>query len=255
MGNHMSKQESEAQAVPAIYPAIQSVMRDLFEAGGISKGEFNKEQKYYFRGIDDVFNALAPLLIKNNIIVLPRVQSVKTEAHKTARGSNLFYTYVEVEYDFISTLDASKHTISMVGEGMDVSDKSSNKAMSAAYKYACFQAFCISTEGGMIDSERDTHVTGNAAEQTRAHQANTGSRRAANESVNDAEIIRSVTQTLWAAAHKGHEALNQAWKSIGPCPARDAIEKNVKLMASFQAATKKADHAMGRMQSADAGVA
>ena len=29
---------------------------------------------------------------------------------------------------------------------MDRSDKSTNKAMSAAFKYACFQTFCIPTE-------------------------------------------------------------------------------------------------------------
>jgi hypothetical protein len=30
---------------------------------------------------------------------------------------------------------------------MDMADKATNKAMSAAYKYACLQAFCIPTEG------------------------------------------------------------------------------------------------------------
>jgi hypothetical protein len=34
----------------------------------------------------------------------------------------------------------------VVGEGMDSADKSSNKAMAVAFKYACFQVFCIPTE-------------------------------------------------------------------------------------------------------------
>jgi hypothetical protein len=33
------------------------------------------------------------------------------------------------------------------GEAMDSADKATNKAMSAAYKYAAFLAFCIPTEG------------------------------------------------------------------------------------------------------------
>ena len=33
------------------------------------------------------------------------------------------------------------------GEAMDSADKSTNKAMSAAYKYMCLQVFCIPTEG------------------------------------------------------------------------------------------------------------
>ena len=41
------------------------------------------------------------------------------------------------------------------GEGMDSGDKSSNKAMSVAFKYACFQVFCIPTEE-MKDPDADT---------------------------------------------------------------------------------------------------
>jgi hypothetical protein len=44
----------------------------------------------------------------------------------------------------------------MIGEAMDSGDKSSNKAMSAAYKYAAFQAFCIPTEGDN-DADATTH--------------------------------------------------------------------------------------------------
>jgi hypothetical protein len=39
---------------------------------------------------------------------------------------------------------------------MDSGDKSTNKAMSAAYKYACIQSFCIPTEGDN-DTENTTH--------------------------------------------------------------------------------------------------
>ena len=33
-----------------------------------------------------------------------------------------------------------------IGEGMDSGDKATNKAMAIAFKYACFQVFCIPTE-------------------------------------------------------------------------------------------------------------
>lgn len=42
---------------------------------------------------------------------------------------------------------------------MDSGDKSLNKALSAAYKYACFQLFSIPTEE-MKDSEEDTYMVG-----------------------------------------------------------------------------------------------
>ena len=40
-------------------------------------------------------------------------------------------------------------------EGMDSGDKATNKAMSIAFKYACFQVFCIPTEE-MQDPDADT---------------------------------------------------------------------------------------------------
>ena len=43
-----------------------------------------------------------------------------------------------------------------MGEGMDSGDKATNKAMSAAQKYAFFQVFCIPTEEPK-DSELDSH--------------------------------------------------------------------------------------------------
>lgn len=39
---------------------------------------------------------------------------------------------------------------------MDSGDKATNKAMSAAFKYACMQAFCIPTEGDN-DADSKTH--------------------------------------------------------------------------------------------------
>jgi hypothetical protein len=39
---------------------------------------------------------------------------------------------------------------------MDSADKATNKAMSAAYKYACLQTFCIPTEGDN-DADATTH--------------------------------------------------------------------------------------------------
>jgi len=63
---------------------------------------------------------------------------------------------VQVEFDLVCAEDGSKHTIATIGEAMDSADKATNKAMSAAYKYACIQAFCIPTEGDN-DADATTH--------------------------------------------------------------------------------------------------
>jgi len=46
----------------------------------------------------------------------------------------------------------------MCGEGMDSSDKATNKANSAAYKYAMFELFCIPT--GQSSASKETPKSG-----------------------------------------------------------------------------------------------
>jgi hypothetical protein len=129
-----------------VYQLIAAVSQEIAETG-ISKDRNNSQQGYKFRSIDDVYNKLSPILARAGLVILPRVISRELVERTTVKGSILFYTTVQVEFDFISSHDGSKHTISVFGEAMDSGDKSTNKAMSAAYKYAAFQSFCIPTEG------------------------------------------------------------------------------------------------------------
>ena len=137
-----------------VYQAIASVAATMAESG-IAKARKNQAQGYSFRGIDDVYNALGPVLARNGLVVLPRTLSRECIERQTAKGSTLFYVTVEVEFDFVSAEDGSKHTVKTYGEAMDSADKATNKAMSAAYKYAAMQAFCIPTEG---DNDADAHT-------------------------------------------------------------------------------------------------
>lgn len=138
-----------------VYQAINAVQRDLATTG-IGKESENKFDGYKFRGIDAVYNALSPLLARHGLCVLPRMIA-REVAERTAKGGNaLFYVTVEAEFDFVSAEDGSKHTVRTFGEAMDRGDKATNKAMSAAYKYAAFQAFAIPTEGDN-DADASTH--------------------------------------------------------------------------------------------------
>ena len=141
---------------PKVYAAIASVMRKL-STTGISKDRRNVQQNYAFRGIDDVYNALSPLLAEAGLCILPRVTSRTVSERTTDRGTVLFSAVVTVEFDLVCAEDGSMHTITTVGEAMDSGDKATNKAMSAAYKYACMQAFCIPTEGDN-DADQTTHA-------------------------------------------------------------------------------------------------
>ncbi|QKZ15916.1 ERF family protein (plasmid) [Spirosoma sp. KUDC1026] len=123
---------------------------------GISKGRKNQQQGYQFRGIDDVYNALSPILAKNKLCIIPRMIERDLVERTTQKGGALFYVTVKAEFDFVSAIDGSRHTVVTYGEAMDSADKATNKAMSAAYKYAAFQTFCIPTEGDN-DADATTH--------------------------------------------------------------------------------------------------
>ena len=124
---------------------------------GIVKDKRNSQGSgYNFRGIDDVYNAIAPLLAKHGLCILPRVLARECVERTSKQGGALFYITVEAEFDFVSAEDGTKHTVKTFGEAMDSGDKATNKAMSAAYKYACFQAFSIPTES-RDDADYQTH--------------------------------------------------------------------------------------------------
>lgn len=144
-----------------VYAAIAAVAAEISKSG-IAKGRRNTQQGYQFRGIDDVYNALAPMLAAHQLCILPRVTERTCVERATRNGGALFYTVVRVEFDFVCALDGSTHTASTYGEAMDSADKSTNKAMSAAYKYVAMQAFCIPTEGDN-DADATTHQDVEAA--------------------------------------------------------------------------------------------
>jgi len=129
-----------------VYQLIAEVSAEIAR-DGISKSRKNQQQGYAFRGIDDVYNALAPVIASRGLVILPRVLSRELTERASAKGGILFSVVVEAEFDFVSSHDGSKHTVKTYGEAMDSADKATNKAMSAAYKYAAFQTFCIPTEG------------------------------------------------------------------------------------------------------------
>ena len=78
-----------------VYTAIAEVQSEMSTIG-ISKGRQNKQQGYAFRGIDDVYGALAPLLAKHGLVILPRVTSREVMERDTQRGGTLFYTVLMV---------------------------------------------------------------------------------------------------------------------------------------------------------------
>lgn len=135
-----------------IYQAIIGVMADI---GAIGKDKKNAQQGFKYRGVDDVMNALQPVMVKHGLFVVPEIIDQRREERQTNRGGNLIYSVCTVRYTFYAK-DGSSVQCVVIGEGMDSGDKATNKAMSIAFKYACFQVFCIPTEE-MKDPDAEVH--------------------------------------------------------------------------------------------------
>ena len=134
------------QNSPLIYKKIIEVMGKVPAVG---KNKQNPQQKFMYRGIDQVMNALQNILPEVGIFYVPEV----LESHREEHGK-MNYTILKVKYTFYAA-DGSSVSAIVQSEGMDVVDKSSNKAMSGACKYALFQVFNIATEE-FVDPDSET---------------------------------------------------------------------------------------------------
>lgn len=142
---------SSAENTPKIYAAIAGVISDV---GAVGKDKINKQQGFKFRSIDDVYNALHPALAKNKVFIVPKIlDQQRHEVGKTKTGATMTLVICKIKFTFYAEDGSSIETI-VIGEGLDTGDKGTNKAMAIAYKYACFQVFCIPTEE-MIDPDSE----------------------------------------------------------------------------------------------------
>jgi len=136
-----------------IYKAMAAVMADMNAIGKDKKCQ--QGATFNYRGIDDVYNAINPLLGKHQIFVLPQAMERTTENRTTRNGASMEVVTVRMHYTFAHA-DGSSVECTTIGEAMDSGDKATNKAMAIAHKYAILQTFCIPTED-MPDPDAEAH--------------------------------------------------------------------------------------------------
>jgi len=134
-----------------IYKAISNVMAEI---GAIPKDkQCTQGSGFKYRGIDSVMDALHPILSRNKVFIVPEVLEQAREERQSKSGGVLTYSICKIKYTFY-TEDGSNVSSTVIGEAMDSGDKATNKSMAIAFKYACFQVFCIPLED---DPDKDVH--------------------------------------------------------------------------------------------------
>jgi len=123
----------------AIFAAMSAVMAAIRAVG---KNHRNEAQNFYFRSIDDVYAAAQPALVEQGVFCTPRMLSRKTVSVTSGSGATGSHHMIQVEFEFCAA-DGSSVRVVVPGEASDWGDKGLSKAMSAAYKYAIFQTFCV----------------------------------------------------------------------------------------------------------------
>lgn len=133
-------------SAPHVYQAIAAVAGDL--AGvGLPKSMTNPEDGYDYRSIDGLMNRLSPILAAHKLCVLPRVLE-RTSTDRSGHNSEILVSVtLRVAFDLVSSEDGSTHTIEVYGEALDRGDKATAKALTAAYKSAMLQTFCVPVVG------------------------------------------------------------------------------------------------------------
>ena len=159
---------------PLIYERIAAIMA---EVPAIGKNNQNQEQRYRFRGIDDVYNSLHPLFVKHQVFTTSEILNKNREVWTNKNGTIMIEFTLQVKYRF-TAIDGSSIETETMGQAMDSSDKASNKAMSMAHKAAILQIFMIPTvdieDADANTPEPQAHGYQQESEQRPAHGEQNG---------------------------------------------------------------------------------
>ena len=119
----------------------------------VAKRDRNEHQRFLFRGIDAVVNAVGPILRKHSVTVRPVVQSVTYDLVQTSTGKPATACRVVVDYIF-GAKDGSEMTATVAAEAWDSGDKAAPKAMSVAFRTALLQTLALPTD----EPDPDAHT-------------------------------------------------------------------------------------------------
>lgn len=142
-----------------VYAAIAAVMA---EVGAVGKDDVNEQQRFRYRSIDSLVNAVSPVMARHGVIIVPDCSILSQEERTTRSGTAQVLATVEFRFrvygpagDFVEGRT--------IGQGIDMSDKAMNKAMTAGFKYAIAQVFAVPFAG--VD-EGDAHTIERAEART-----------------------------------------------------------------------------------------
>lgn len=153
------QEEHETPCGPLIHRKIIEVMKRVSHVG---KNDFNEQQKYPFRGIDGVLNAVGPAMREVGVFAVPRVVESSVARVLSTTDKAMRESTVRIEYTFYAE-DGSSITAVVPGESLDTGDKGMAKALSVAFRIVLIQIFALPTQEPTTDHDGHYHEESRSA--------------------------------------------------------------------------------------------
>lgn len=137
------EEQLETRRPPHIHAAMVGVMKRI---AFVEKGRTNTEQKYAYRGIDDLYAAVQPAMVAEGIhMAVDSIHEGPVTERLTASGRKWYHQAVLLVLNFWDSSDGSRVVHVCKGEAADNGDKLAGKATSYAIKNGLITAFAIPT--------------------------------------------------------------------------------------------------------------
>ena len=148
----MSSEQICSETISAVSGAISKVLAGF--SGYVKKDRrVEKGGNYNYASEAAFIDAIRPLFVGAGLIVQMVDMERELSEFTTKYGAVMQVTRVRVAYRIIHAPSGEWLRFVTIGEGMDVGDKSGNKAMTGAYKYL-LREMCITATGDDPDRER-----------------------------------------------------------------------------------------------------
>lgn len=133
-----------------VIEALTHVMDDV---RAVAKNDRNDAQRFYFRGIDSVMNAVGPSFRKHGVVAVPEVIERTYIDRPGANGRVSIEVRAVVAYHFHVRDSEDVLTTTVIAEARDYADKATAKVMSVAFRTALLQVLCLPTDDKDPDAE------------------------------------------------------------------------------------------------------
>lgn len=134
--------DDQHQQAKNVHEALLALMQDV----PYVKRASSKGLNYTFLAESDLIAKLHPALVKNGLTIRPTsVDVAYTENYPSSSGKLMNRIVLVVGYEITHAPSGTSVSVVAAGEGTDIGDKATPKAMTQAMKYALRQSLAIET--------------------------------------------------------------------------------------------------------------